>query len=63
MKIIKKEKQGNKNEEGKDCKVLLWTQNNLKIDEVVVAVVPDVQVLWQQLFLSEVKKHKNIADV
>ena len=63
MKIIKKEKQGNKNEEGKGCKKLLWTQNNLKIDEVVVAVVPDVQVLWQQLFLSEVKKHKNIADV
>ena len=60
MKIIKKEKQGYKNEEWKGCKKLLWTQNNLKIDEVVVVVV---QVLWQQLFLSEVKKHKNIADV
>ena len=62
MKIIKKEKQGNKNEEGKGCKKLLWTQNNLKIDEDVSVVVV-VQVLWQQLFLSEVKKHKNIADV
>ena len=59
MKVIKKEKQGNQNEEGKGCKKFLWTQNNLKIDEVVVVV----QVLWQQLFLPEVKKHKNIAVV